>query len=233
MADNTLIVNTVAQVDGQVAPAMSQSNKASYVSGQTLNQTLVLRAGQQYSPNIGFTNLVIQTTGPVQLLAARGSNHSYINQTINQQTTIDDSVDSFSVTNNGTTSVTVKMLIVVYIGTPLPTTGVVTSLDQMIGDIKLQAGPGVSVTDGSQVITIANTGVLSVNGQTGNVLVNANNLPGLARVAITGQYSDLIGTPSPYVLPVATSSLLGGIKVGAGLAITPDGTLSADRKSVV
>lgn len=31
----------------------------------------------------------------------------------------------------------------------------------------------------------------------------------------------------PYVLPVATTETLGGIKVGAGLAITEDGTLSA------
>lgn len=227
MADNTLIVNTLAQVDGQTAPAMSQSNRASYTSGQTINQTVVLRAGQQYAPNLGFTNLVVTTTGPIQLLAKKGSNPTYINQTINQQTTIDDTVDSFTITNNGTVSVTVKLIILVYVGNPLPSTGVVTSLDGMIGDLTLTAGSGVSVTDGAQQITIENTGVLTVNSQKGNVTVDANNLPGLSRVGQTGQYSDIIGTPSPYVLPVATQDVLGGIKIGAGLSITPEGVLSA------
>ena len=37
--------------------------------------------------------------------------------------------------------------------------------------------------------------------------------------------------PAAYVLPIATSSAPGGIKVGAGLAITVDGTLSATGAS--
>ena len=32
---------------------------------------------------------------------------------------------------------------------------------------------------------------------------------------------------SLYVLPIATTALLGGIKVGAGLSMTADGVLSA------
>jgi hypothetical protein len=231
MADNLteprLVVNTQARVAGQPSPAMSQSITGSYAAGQTLNQTLVLRSGQSYSPGLGFTNLVITTTGPIQLLAARGENATFINQVVNQQTTIDDSADSFTVTNNGTTSVTVKMLIQVGPGEVTTPTGVVTSLDGMIGNINIVAGPGISVVNGSQSITINNTGVYTVNGQSGNVSIDANNLSGLAEVAITGKYSDLIGAPSAYTLPVATSTVLGGIKVGEGLSITQDGTLSA------
>lgn len=33
-------------------------------------------------------------------------------------------------------------------------------------------------------------------------------------------------------LPIATSQLLGGVKVGSGLSITPDGTLSADAQNI-
>lgn len=227
MADNTLVVKTSAQVTGTATPAMSQSNSASYVSGQTINQTLVLRAGQQYAPNIGFSNLVIETTGPVQLLATRGSNPSFLNLTISQQTTLDQSVDSFTITNNGTASVTVRMLITVYIGNPLPSTGVVTSLDGMTGDIRIVAGSGIGIADAAQTITVTNNGVLTVNGQSGNVTLNANNLPGLAQVAISGEYSDLKNVPSPYVLPIASTTTLGGVKVGTGLSITQDGTLSA------
>ena len=52
--------------------------------------------------------------------------------------------------------------------------------------------------------------------------------PNLATVATSGSYNDLEDKPvipSEYVLPIASSSQLGGIKVGSGLAITEDGTL--------
>lgn len=35
------------------------------------------------------------------------------------------------------------------------------------------------------------------------------------------------GTAQPYVLPVASASVLGGVKIGSGLTIDPDGTLNA------
>ena len=53
---------------------------------------------------------------------------------------------------------------------------------------------------------------------------------GLAIVATSGSYNDLSNKPtipSAYTLPAATSSKLGGIKVGSGLSVTADGTLSA------
>ena len=52
--------------------------------------------------------------------------------------------------------------------------------------------------------------------------------PNLATVATSGSYNDLEDKPvipSEYVLPIASSSQLGGIKVGSGLAIAEDGTL--------
>lgn len=67
----------------------------------------------------------------------------------------------------------------------------------------------------------------SVNGQIGTVLITANNLPLLATVGKTGQYSDLIGAPSPYVLPVATASIIGGVKQGSNITIAGDGTISS------
>ncbi len=231
MSDNLqqplLIVNTQAQVAGQSTPSMTQSASASYAAGQTLNQTLVLRGGQQYAPDIGFSNLIITTTGPVQLLAALGSNPAYINQTVNQQTTIDTTADSFSITNTGTTSVTVKVTVVVIANNSSIPSGVVTSLNSMIGDLNIVGGAGVGVSAASQSITIENTGVLQINGQSGVVNINASTLPGLARVALTGEYGDLIGAPNPFTLPAATASILGGIKVGSGLVVTQDGTLSA------
>ena len=52
----------------------------------------------------------------------------------------------------------------------------------------------------------------------------------LAEVATSGSYNDLTdkpAIPSEYTLPIASSSVLGGIKVGSGLAVSEDGTLSS------
>lgn len=40
------------------------------------------------------------------------------------------------------------------------------------------------------------------------------------------------GASGDYVLPAATATTLGGVKVGEGLTVTSDGTLSADLKSL-
>lgn len=69
--------------------------------------------------------------------------------------------------------------------------------------------------------------VTSVAGRTGNIDIKAADVAGLATVATTGSYNDLVGKPGPYVLPKATSTTLGGIKVGDTLSITPDGVLNA------
>ena len=49
---------------------------------------------------------------------------------------------------------------------------------------------------------------------------------GLATVASTGSYTDLSSTPSPYVLPVATTSTIGGVKLGSSISISPSGVIS-------
>jgi hypothetical protein len=54
--------------------------------------------------------------------------------------------------------------------------------------------------------------VTSVNGLTGAVVLNNTNIEGFAAVAYNGEYSSLIGTPTPYTLPIATTSVLGGVK---------------------
>jgi hypothetical protein len=66
--------------------------------------------------------------------------------------------------------------------------------------------------------------VTSVNGLTGNVVLNNTNIEGFATVAYSGQYSDLIGAPGPYTLPIATTSVLGGIRAPSDGNITINGT---------
>lgn len=55
-----------------------------------------------------------------------------------------------------------------------------------------------------------------------------------APVAFSGSYTDLTDKPTivTYTLPPATAGVLGGVKIGGGLAVTADGTLSAAVLSV-
>ena len=63
----------------------------------------------------------------------------------------------------------------------------------------------------------------------------ASMITGLSKVATSGLYSDLIGTPTngenSYTLPIASSTTLGGVKIGANLSIDSNGVLSATANS--
>lgn len=187
-----LVINT-SVTSGAGSPAITEQVNASYVSGQTINQVIVLKPGHQYASPVGFSTMSLTPSGPVLLVAAKGTDPSYINQTVNQQATIDDTVDSFQITNPSTTAtVSVRMIFVVAIGSTPPITGY----------------------------------VVSVNGKSGIVTLTATDITGFATVATSGNYNDLLNRPSPYVLPVATSSVLGGVKQGAGTAVDNNGVLS-------
>ena len=79
--------------------------------------------------------------------------------------------------------------------------------------------------------------VNSVNGVTpdvaGNVAITASDIPGLAAVATSGQYSDLIGAPGPYTLPVATDTILGGVLVPGASNISIDAQGNIDIKAAI
>ena len=55
----------------------------------------------------------------------------------------------------------------------------------------------------------------------------AATITGLAPVAVSGQYADLTGKPAAYALPVATATVLGGVKIGSGISIDANGVISA------
>jgi len=60
---------------------------------------------------------------------------------------------------------------------------------------------------------LANSGssVTSVANKTGAVTLVPGDITGLATVASTGSYNDLTNKPTPYSLPIATTSVLGGV----------------------
>jgi cytoskeletal protein CcmA (bactofilin family) len=96
---------------------------------------------------------------------------------------------------------------------------------------------GVIVGD---TLTVTETGLLnvndmmlpvySVNGQTdGAVSLTASDIIDIAKVAITGEYTDLLNYPAPYQLMPATTTTLGGVKAptdtGNVITVAGDGTL--------
>lgn len=231
------IVNTEATVAAQVTPAMSQSNSARYAAGQTLNQTIVLRAGQNYSPNIGFQNIVIESSGPVQLIAAKGSNAVFINQVVNQQTTIDDTVDSFSIANNGTAVVTVKMTVSLYDGTPLPATSVVTSVNGKTGDVILStvnenSATGTSLISDSGSTTgivklktlVAGSGIAITSDANGNLSIASQvSQNPFYQMAFAYSGSDLVNSSVGTIIGrhcVAVKSLLSSDFVGCAASLS-------------
>jgi len=76
--------------------------------------------------------------------------------------------------------------------------------------------------------------VTTVNGYSGpTVTLNKSDigLGSVVNVDTTNASNITSGTLSPSIFPTATPSTLGGIKVGSGLSITGDGTLSSDTTS--
>jgi hypothetical protein len=95
-----------------------------------------------------------------------------------------------------------------------------------LGGIKV--GNTLTVTtDGTLDVNPAELPVISVNGLTGDVELTGADIPGLSRVALTGQYTDILGAPGAYILPVATTTTIGGVKVPSNghLTVASDGTL--------
>lgn len=90
--------------------------------------------------------------------------------------------------------------------------------------------PGVGLVYSIRIPGSATSGVDSVNGMTGVVILNAANLPGLALVGKTNDYNDLDNLPAPYALPVATDAILGGVMVpvASNIKIDAQGNLTLD-----
>ncbi|MGG7620241.1 hyaluronate lyase N-terminal domain-containing protein [Bacillus coreaensis] len=84
------------------------------------------------------------------------------------------------------------------------------------------------------------TNELFIGASEGNVLVNnfswssILDKPSFSTVATTGSYNDLLNKPfipSTYTLPKASSTTLGGVKVGNGITLGSDGTISVSGGS--
>lgn len=95
------------------------------------------------------------------------------------------------------------------------------------------AGSGDLPTTGGIVpIAMGGTGATTTAGARTNLGVSAT--ADFANVAFSGAYDDLTGKPTipaAYTLPNATSSTLGGVKVGSNISVS-NGTISVTKSNV-
>jgi hypothetical protein len=90
-------------------PAINSKGQITYSSNKLFaNKLILLKPGTQYSSNTGFAVLNITTSGSIQLTGNVQGNPTYINQKINNQAIISDTVDSFIITNLSNTTVTIS-----------------------------------------------------------------------------------------------------------------------------
>ena len=104
---------------------------------------------------------------------------------------------------------------------------------QLAGDLAGTADaptvPGLTLKANTADVTTALALKANTTDVTAALALKANTTS-LTRVATTGSYTDLSNKPtipSAYTLPLASASVLGGIKVGANLSIDANGVLSA------
>lgn len=138
----TLVVNTRLGTTGAPSGIAEQIN-TSYPAGSTITHTLLLqpagKIGAQYISAVGFSVLTVVTSGSVQLTAQKSS--TTLSQVINQTATIDDTVDSFQLTNlSTTTAVSVDLIYVVAVGAASAIPGVVTSVNGQVGAVVIPVG---------------------------------------------------------------------------------------------
>ena len=81
----------------------------------------------------------------------------------------------------------------------------------------------------SYYITASEAPVQSVNSKTGAVQLNASDVGALPNTTVIPTKTSQLDNDSGFIteLPIASTTQLGGVKVGAGLSVTENGVLSA------
>ena len=152
-------------------------------------------------------------------------------------------VETLAIKNSDNEIVTLGNEIIIGNQTPSNDSHRKLFIDETDSSVKYHATDGwksLSMGGGGEPVNIVQTtgtatdAVMSQNAVTNELNKKANvshthqssQITGLSTVATSGSYDDLINKPSPYTLPTASSTILGGIKVGDNLSIEIDGTLN-------
>ncbi|QBX06684.1 hypothetical protein H1O16_gp271 [Burkholderia phage BcepSaruman] len=149
---------------GSGVPVINENLVAKYYANQTINQTIVLKPGQQWDADVGFSALTISTDKPVFVSTVVGTGTPTA-VAVDQQLSIDDPVDQFFITNRSDTDTAVVQITFVVHSTtdPMPIKGIVTSVNNKTGEVVIEGGPGIGIDNTGSTIRVNNTGVLRIN----------------------------------------------------------------------
>ena len=216
------VSGTALNVTGVVTPAHGGTGKSSYQTGQVLigNDLGGLTAGNI----VGATPIVVTSNGNSIAISYTGGTGSGSVTSINIQPGPGIGTSQGPITTSGSIFV------------------------ENTGVIRTNAGNGISVDRTNGNVTITNTGVTQINANIGlsasasNGVVTLNN-SGVTKIiagdnisispgAGTGNVTISSSGGSSYTLPTASSTTLGGVRVGAGLGIN-SGILSASVAGIV
>lgn len=217
------VSGTALNVTGVVTPAHGGTGRTSYQTGQVLigNDLGGLTAGNI----VGATPIVVTSSGNSIAISYTGGTGSGSVTSINIQPGPGIGTAQGPITTSGSIFV------------------------ENTGVIRVNGGTGISVDRTNGNVTFTNTGVTQINANIGlsasasNGVVTLNN-SGVTRIIAgdnisispgggTGQVTiSATSGGSNYTLPTASSSTLGGVKVGTGLGIN-SGTLSASVAGIV
>ncbi|MCQ4142434.1 complement C1q domain-containing protein [Chryseobacterium sp. EO14] len=216
-----------ANASGNVSP-LSLGSGLTFSGGtlNTLNNGTVTSVGLSMPSAFSVSNSPVTTSGTITV---SGSG------TISQYIRGNGTLGNFSL--SGLSDVSLSAL----------TTGQIL---QYNGTSWINISPNSTLTRGN--LTTTTTG-LSVTGGSNAVLgsgtaVDYNLVTGIGNLASgvqgvsggTGNTNTYIGAdgqkhllPSAYSLPIASSTTLGGVKIGSGINVAPDGTISAANSGTV
>ena len=109
------------------------------------------------------------------------------------------------------------------------TTAKIKDLNVTTAKIAASAVTSAKIADGVVTSAKIENGTIVDADIATNAAIAASKISGLARVATSGSYNDLSNKPSipsAYTLPVATTTVLGGVMQGDNVTIASDGKIS-------
>jgi hypothetical protein len=219
--DNTSDANkpvstaTQTALDGKAASSHTHGNVTSDGKiGTTSGQIVVTGTGG------ALTTAATVSSGQVQSLASG----NYLDPGIGSVQTVTDALQELDS----------QIEAINYNLKPIATSG--SASDLTTGTIPAARLPSTTVTAGSYgsatnvaTFTVGADGRMTASGSTA-IAISAGAVSGLATVATSGSYADLSNKPtipSAYTLPTASSTVLGGVKIGSGISIDGNGVISA------
>ena len=217
--------------------------RSTYPSENLAEMGIVLNAGDAYTLS-NVSTLCVSTNTPLQVTVRVADSLYTFN--VNKMLLLDDTYDAVTIANPAPVGGVSATVFIAYTSPmnsiPNPPAPSVTSVNGKTGDVLLTYAdiPGAPAP---YVLPVATTTILGGVKQGNNISIASDGtISAASSIQVNSDWNATSGAaqilnkptiPAPYVLPAATTTTLGGVKVGSGLNVAADGTISATGVSGV